>query len=228
MAFLFAEQRAAAPLLPLRLLRDRKLAAIMVTGTAASSAMFASVLLLPRYFQEIRHVSATHSGLLIYPLLVGVLLSVNLGAALIVRTQAFRTVLLGGCALVCLGAAGFATFDSHTPGWESSLFMALIGLGVGPTFSGLQIAVQRSVAPRDMGAAMGTLILLRQVGGVVALAAAETIYVGRLWGVHTQEAAASATGAGVFTISLAGALIAIAALTSLPRAARRLPVPALA
>jgi EmrB/QacA subfamily drug resistance transporter len=227
-AFLFAEQRAAAPLLPLRLLRDRKLAAIMVTGTAASSAMFASVLLLPRYFQEIRHVSATHSGLLIYPLLVGVLLSVNLGAALIVRTQAFRTVLLGGCALVCLGAAGFATFDSHTPGWESSLFMALIGLGVGPTFSGLQIAVQRSVAPRDMGAAMGTLILLRQVGGVVALAAAETIYVGRLWGVHTQEAAASATGAGVFTISLAGALIAIAALTSLPRAARRLPVPALA
>jgi EmrB/QacA subfamily drug resistance transporter len=225
-AFLFVERQAAAPLLPLRLLRDRKLAAIMVTGTAASFAMFASVLLLPRYFQQAGHVSATHSGLLIYPLLLGVLLSVNLGAALMVRTLAFRRVLLGGCALVCIGALGFATFDAHTPGWQSSVFMALIGLGVGPTFSGLQIAVQRSVAPADMGAAMGTLILLRQLGGTVALAAAETIYIGGLAGVHTQQAAATATGTGVFAISLAGALIAIAALASLPRAARRLPQPA--
>jgi MFS family permease len=217
-AFLFAERSAAAPLLPLRLLRDRTLAVIMITGTAASFAMFASVLLLPRYFQQAGHVSATHSGLLIYPLLIGVLLSVNLGAALMVRTLAFRKVLVGGCALVCI-----ATFDAHTPGWQSSVFMALIGFGVGPTFSGLQIAVQRRVAPADMGAAMGTLILLRQLGGTVALAAAETIYIGRLAGVHTQQAAAGATGTGVFAISLAGALIAIAALASLPRAARRLP-----
>jgi hypothetical protein len=190
--------------------------------------MFASVLLLPRYFQQAGHVSATHSGLLIYPLLIGVLLSVNLGAVLMVRTLAFRRVLLGGCALVCVGALGFATFDAHTPGWQSSAFMALIGLGVGPTFSGLQIAVQRSVAPADMGAAMGTLILLRQLGGTVALAAAETIYIGRLAGAHSQQAAATATGTGVFAVSLAGALIAIAALASLPRVARRLAQPALA
>ena len=71
--------------------------------------------------------------------------------------------------------------------------MALIGLGVGPLFSGLQIAMQRTVAPAAIGGAMGTLMLLRQVGAAFAMAAAETIYtVG-----HTRRHRATATGAGV-------------------------------
>src|SRR5690349_4449621 len=72
------ERRAAAPVVPLRLLTDRRIGRIMLSGATATFGLYAGVLLLPRYFQTVRGVSATHSGLLIYPLLLGLLLAVNL------------------------------------------------------------------------------------------------------------------------------------------------------
>jgi EmrB/QacA subfamily drug resistance transporter len=213
------ERRAPAPIIPLRLLADRRVGAICAAGTFAGFALFSGVLLLPRYFQFARDVSATHSGLLIYPLLLGVLLAVNVGAAVIVRRLEFRGPILFGIGLVMLGALGFATFDADTPDGLSLLFMALLGLGVGPSLSGLQIALQRTVAPRDIGAAMGTLLLLRQTGGAIALAAAETVYAGG----HDP---ARATGTAVFVVALAGAALASVALLTLPRGASRLaPLP---
>jgi EmrB/QacA subfamily drug resistance transporter len=217
---LAAERRAAAPIIPLRLLADRRVGAICAAGTFAGFALFSGVLLLPRYFQFARDVSATHSGLLIYPLLLGVLLAVNIGAAVIVRRLEFRGPILFGMGLVMLGALGFATFDVDTPDALSLVFMALLGLGVGPSLSGLQIALQRTVAPRDIGAAMGTLLLLRQTGGAIALAAAETVYA-------AGNDPATATGTAVFVVALAGAALASLALLTLPRGASRLaPLPA--
>src|SRR5262249_20629013 len=159
---------------------------------------------LPRYFQTVRDVSATHSGLLIYPLLLGLLVSVNLGAQLIVRTGALRRVLLGGYGLVALGALGFATFDASTPDWQSLLFMALLGLATGPPLSGLRIALPRTVPPRDRGAARGPLLLLRQIGGAIALASAQTISLAS----SPHHSPAVATGTGVLVVALVGAVIA--------------------
>jgi EmrB/QacA subfamily drug resistance transporter len=227
-AFLAVERRAAAPIVPLHLLADRRVGAMCAAGATGTFALFAGVLLLPRYFQLARDVSATHSGVLIYPLLLGLVLSVNLGAMAIVRRGEFRAPMLGSLGLVALGALGFATFDAETPDALSLLFMALLGVGVGPLLSGLQIALQRSVAPVDIGAAMGTLLLVRQIGGAVALAAAETIYATRLHATAAdgaRAAAASATGTGVFIVALAGAVLAALALLSLPRGASRLPLP---
>jgi hypothetical protein len=178
------------------------------------------VFLLPRYFQGVRDVSATHSGLLIYPLLIGIVVSVNVAAAVIIRRGEYRMPILIGVVSLMLGALGFATFDASTPDALSLLYMALIGIGVGPMFSGLQIAMQRTVEPRQIGAAMGTLLLLRQVGASVAIAAAETIYT-------AGDNAATATGSGVSAVALVGGLAAAAALLTLPRVATRfIPAPA--
>ncbi|MCW3005092.1 MAG: major facilitator superfamily 1, partial [Conexibacter sp.] len=219
------ERRAPAPIIPVRLLADRRVGAICAAGTTATFALYAGVLLLPRYFQMVRHVSATHSGVLIYPLLLGLVVAVNLGAVVIVRRMEFRMPILAGLGLVALGAVGFGTFDASTPDVVSLVFMALLGLGIGPALSGLQIALQRSVAPGDMGAAMGTLMLLRQVGGAFALAAAETIYVAQVRGAPSPptDAAATATGTAILVVALAGAALAAVALLSLPRGAARLP-----
>jgi hypothetical protein len=227
LALIAVERRAAAPIIPLKLLADRRVGAICLAGTTAGSALFCGALLLPRYFQFARNVSATHSGLLIYPLLLGLVVSVNVGAALIVRRLEFRWPIVAGMGLVALGALGFATFDAATPDGITLIFMALLGVGVGPALSGLQIALQRTVAPHQIGAAMGTLLLLRQLGGAVALAAAETIYATRLHGAAaagdgTRQAAATATGTGIFVVALAGAALAAIALLSLPRGTGRL------
>ena len=219
--FLWVERRAVAPIIPLRLFADRKVAAILLAGATATFGLYAGALLLPRYFQQVRDVSATHSGLLIYPLLLGLLLSVNVGGMVIAKRLEFRGTVLASSGPAAVGALGFATFDASTPDWQSLIFMGLIGLGIGPALSGLQIALQRSVSPAQIGGAMGTLLLLRQVGGAVALASAETVFRST---VHAHSPAV-ATGIGVLTISLAGSLIAVAAMISLPRGAGRLPAP---
>jgi len=220
--FVAVERRAASPIVPMRLLADRRVASILVAAATASFGLYAGVLLLPRYFQLVRDVSATHSGLLIYPLLLGLLVAVNVGPMLIVRRGAFRGVLLGACAVAAAGALGFATFDADTPDWQSLLFMAMIGAGIGPALSGLQIAIQRIVPPAQVGGAMGTMLLARQIGGAVALAAAETIYAS---GLHDGGAAdaATATGTGVLVVSLVGTTIAAVALLAIPRGGGRLP-----
>jgi EmrB/QacA subfamily drug resistance transporter len=211
-AFVAVERRAAAPVVRLELLTDRRTGPIVLAGTVGAFGLFAGVLLLPRYFQSVRHVSATHSGLLIYPLLIGVVVSVNVAGAVISRRLEFRRALLAGAGLAAAGAAGFAG-GMH---W-SLLWMALIGLGVGPTLSGVQIALVRSVPPAAIAGALGTLMLLRQVGASVAFAVATVLYDAG------GPDRAQATGHAVFAVTLAGAAVAAAALMSLPRGAGRLP-----
>ena len=90
-AFVAVERRAAAPMIPLRLRhRPPQSARSCSPARPAMFGLFAGVLLLPRYFQTVRDVSATHSGLLIYPLLLGLLVSVNVAGAAIVRRLEFR------------------------------------------------------------------------------------------------------------------------------------------
>src|SRR3954453_20985569 len=169
-AFLAVERRSAAPVVPLRLFADRTVAAMLVAGATATSGLYAGVLLLPRYLEGARHVSATRSGLLIYPLLLGLVLATTVAASAINRWQQWRWTVLIGTGLAALGALGFGTFDAGTPVWQGLVFMALIGFGVGPALSGLQIALQRSVVPTAVAGALSTLILVRQVGGAIALA----------------------------------------------------------
>ena len=96
---------------------------------------------------------------------------------LIARRLEFRGTVLAGAGLAALGALGLRDLRRVArPTGRACSSWALMGLGIGPALSGLQIALQRSVRPEQIGGAMGTLLLLRQVGGAVALASAETVY----------------------------------------------------
>jgi predicted MFS family arabinose efflux permease len=207
---------------PLRLFADRSVAALLLAGAAATSGLYAGVLLLPRYLEGVRHVSATRSGLLIYPLLLGLVLATITTGVAMNRWQEWRLPVLMGSGLAALGAVGFGTFDAGTPAWQSLVFMALIGCGVGPALSGLQVALQRHVAPTAVAGALSTLILVRQVGGAIALAAADTLYSAST---RAGSSEAIATGTGVLVVTLTGAALAAGALGLLPRGSGRLPAP---
>lgn len=221
-AFLAVERRSTAPVVPLRLFTDRSVAALLLAGAAATSGLYAGVLLLPRYLEGVRHVSATRSGLLIYPLLLGLVVATITTGFAMNRWQEWRFPVLMGSGLAALGAVGFGTFDARTPDWQSLAFMALIGCGVGPALSGLQVALQRHVAATAVAGALSTLILVRQVGGAIALAAADTLYSA---GTRAGSSQASATGTGVLVVTLTGAALAAGALGLLPRGSGRLPAP---
>src|SRR5919202_5876111 len=222
-AFLVVERRSAAPVVPLRLFADRSVAVLFVAGATATAGLYAGVLLLPRYLEGARHVSATRSGLLIYPLLLGLVVATTLAGSAINRWRNWRAPVLIGAALAALGALGFGTFETKTPVWQSLVFMALIGLGVGPALSGLQIALQRLVVPTAVAGALSALILLRQVGGAIALAGADTVYSAKAHGAGSS--AATATGTGVLVVTLAGGALGAAAPAPPPPRSRRVPAP---
>ena len=217
------ERRAAAPVLPPALLGDRTIGAVVLAGATMTFALYACVLLLPRYFQLVRGASATGSGVEMYPLLVGMLVGVNVGATLLGRGGSVRGVLLGGAGLVATGALVLARLEPGSGRLVPLVGLALVGLGLGPALSGAQIVISRAVPPERHGAAMGALLLARQVGGVVALAVAESLHSAHL---AAGAPEASAAGDAVAVVALVGAGVAALALLALPRGAGRpAPVP---
>ncbi|WP_210650503.1 MFS transporter [Nocardioides sp. SYSU D00065] len=211
LVFLQVERRAVAPIIPLRLLRDRVTGRILLAGAFATTGLYGAILLLPRWYQLEEGTSSTGSGLRLYPLLIALLLAVNIGAVAVVRRRDVRGPLLVAGALVLVGSAAFAALDESSPGWHPLLAMAVLGLGMGPALSGLQIAIGRTSAPADLGAAMSALLLGRQVIGAVALAAAEALH----RSAAMEQGPTAATGTTVAWVAGTGAVVAAVALLGL-------------
>lgn len=210
-AFVQAERRAVAPVIPVQLLTHGTTGRLLAAGAFATTGLYAAVLLVPRWYQLDQQTSATGSGLRIYPLLLGLLLAVNLGAVAVTRRRDVRGPLLVAGCVVVLGAGLFALLDTDSPAWLPLLAMAVLGLGMGPALSGLQIGLGRTTAPAHLGAAMGTVLLGRQVVGVFALALSDATYRGGLQG----GSPASATGHAVAWVAAGGAIVAGIALLGL-------------
>lgn len=207
----WVEHRAVAPVIPLRVLTHRVTGRLLLAGAFATTGLYACVLLVPRWYQLDQGASATGSGVRIYPLLVGLLIAVNIGVVAVVRRSDVRGPLLVSGSVVLVGAGLFALLDDSSPGWLPLLAMGVLGLGMGPALSGLQIAIARTCVPGDLAAAMGTLLLGRQVVGVVALAVGEALYRAGA----AEHGAAAATGGSVAWVAGGGALVALVAVAGL-------------
>jgi hypothetical protein len=174
--FLFIETRAAEPIVPLELFRNRNYTVTIVATFLAAIGFFGAIIFLPRWLQFVQHVSPTESGLQLLPLLGGVILSSVLGGILVSRSGRFKWILSGALAIMSVGILLFTGLGARTElpllwGW-----MFLAGLGVGPTLSVFTIVIQASVPFSRLGVATGNLTFFRQVGGSVGLAIVGTIF----------------------------------------------------
>ncbi len=225
--FVAVERRAAHPIVPLHLFKNRTYTIVNVASFFSAFAMYAGVVFLPRFFQEAHGLSATASGLYIYPVLMGMLVGSFVTGGLIGRTGRYKPWLVASPFLMAAGALLCAGLALGTPTGQLIIWMALRGLGVGPTLSGLTVTVQFAVEPRYVGTASANLTFFRQIGGSVALAIAGTAYAAvvaeraSVAGLPAAHAAASATV--IPWLGAAGALISLVALVALPD--RRLGAP---
>lgn len=174
--FLFIESRAAEPIVPLELFRNRNYAVTILATFLAAIGFFGAVIFLPRWFQFVEGVSPTESGLQILPLLAGVIISSIVAGALVSRSGTFKWILSGALAIMSVGILLFTGLGARTDlpllwGW-----MFLAGLGVGPTLSVFTIVIQASVPFSRLGVATGNLVFFRQIGGSVGLAVVGTIF----------------------------------------------------
>ncbi|WP_275124590.1 MFS transporter [Streptomyces sp. ICBB 8177] len=223
--FVLIENRAAEPIMPMGLFRNRAYTLANLASFFSAFRLFASVIFLPRFFQEALGHSASSSGLLLYPLMIGMVAGSLFTGALIGKTGRYRRWLLGGAVLAAAGSALFLQLALNTRLTTMAFWMALIGLGIGPMLSGLTIVVQSNVDPADLGTASSNVTFLRQIGGSVALAIAGMLYSDAFTG-HLREGMHQAQAAGTASalpwLSIIGAGATFLAVLFLP-APRRNP-----
>jgi EmrB/QacA subfamily drug resistance transporter len=178
--FVFVESRAADPIVPLDLFRNRSFTISVIAMFMASMAFFAPVVFLPRWFQVVGGASATQSGYQILALLGGLIISAILSGQIVARTGRYKMLALGAPLVMAFGLYLLSNLRADTPLPMLWVWMFVTGIGVGPIFAIFTLVVQGAVPPRQIGTATSNLTLFQQVGGSVGLAAAGTVFGSRL------------------------------------------------
>ncbi|MGI5452712.1 MDR family MFS transporter [Streptomyces sp. CA-249302] len=167
---LWVETRAAEPIVPLDIVRQRTTALAIMGSLAVGTALYGGSVFLSQYFQNSRGYTPTHAGLLTIPMMAGILVSSTVGGRLISRTGKLKPFLVTGCALLTVGFAGLGLTDRDSSLVFMSVAMLLVGMGVGMTTQNLVLVVQNSVPLKDIGAASSTIAFFRSLGGTIGVA----------------------------------------------------------
>ncbi|MCX4829543.1 DHA2 family efflux MFS transporter permease subunit [Streptomyces sp. NBC_01016] len=185
--FVAVERRAAEPVIPPRLFRDRNFGVAQVLTFTAGAAMIAAATYLPQYMQHVRGMSSTGSGLLLLPLMLGMM-----GAQLAIGRRVsnggrYRRYPIAGGALATAGALALLLLGTETATWAASALPLALGIGLGCLFQPSLLITMNSAERRDIGAAGGTQTLLRTVGGSLGVAVLGSVFAQRAHGGSDPE-----------------------------------------
>ena len=178
--FLAQERRAPEPLMPLYLFRNPVFAVGSFVAFIVGVSMFGVLIFVPLFLQVVNGASPTRSGLLLTPLMLGLIVgSVGAGRA-ISRTGRYKVFPVVGTAVMTLGLFLLSTFDAHTSRVVQFAFMAVVGLGIGLVMQVLVLAVQNAVDAKDLGVATSASTFFRSMGGAFGVAIFGSIFNSRL------------------------------------------------
>ncbi|MFI9601943.1 MDR family MFS transporter [Streptomyces sp. NPDC052043] len=179
-ATVVVERRAAQPILPPHLFRSRNFVASLVLGFLVGIALYGTITYLPVYQQSVQHLSATSSGLLLLPVLGGMLVASMYSGRLMSESSRHRVILLAGGVLLSVGSFLLSMLDVDTSRVVASVYMVVFGLGLGLLFQNVMVITQNSVELKDMGVASGTLTFFRSIGGSFGTALFAAVFTSRL------------------------------------------------
>jgi EmrB/QacA subfamily drug resistance transporter len=186
--FIVAERRAAEPVLPLHLFRNR----VYVVGTVVlfvtGLAMFGVISFVPLFVQGVLGTTATRSGSATMPMMLAMVATSAVVGQLVSRTGRYKLVALTGAAGMAAGMFLLSRMDAATSAAVVARNMALVGLGVGMSMPTLGVAIQNAVPYRLLGVASASTQFFRQMGGMIGVAILGAALVARL----TDEMAAPA------------------------------------
>ena len=159
------ERRAAEPILPLRLFRNRVFSATSAIGFVVGFAMFGAITYLPVFLQVAKGASPTGSGMQLLPVMAGVLVTSIGTGFLISRWGRYKVFPVLGTAVMTIGLYLLSTVGATTPDGRMYLYMVIFGVGLGGVMQVLVIAVQNAVKYADLGVATAGATFFRSIGG---------------------------------------------------------------
>jgi EmrB/QacA subfamily drug resistance transporter len=213
-AFVGIESRAKAPLMPLRVFRNRSIVSANAVGLLVGASLFSMFFFISLYLQQVLHYSALRSGLSYLPLAVGIILSAG-GASQLVTRFGAKPVLLTGLALI---AAGLLLFTGVSPngsfGSDVLLPSLIVAVGLGFSFVPLTILAVTGASDSDAGLASGLINTAQQVGGAIGLAILASVATSRTSSVMRagHDTVTSALTSGFSSAFAVGAGFAIAGI----------------
>jgi EmrB/QacA subfamily drug resistance transporter len=163
-AFVWVESRAAEPILPIRLFRSPVFTVCCVLAFIVGFAMLGALTFLPTFMQFVDGVSATESGLRTLPMVAGLLLT-SMGSGVIVsRTGRYKVFPVVGTAVMMVGFVLLSRMDAATPLLLQSLYLFVLGTGIGMCMQVLVLIVQSTSSFDDLGVATSGVTFFRTIG----------------------------------------------------------------
>jgi EmrB/QacA subfamily drug resistance transporter len=200
--FVLAERRAGEPVVPLHLFANRVFAASSAIGFVVGFAMFGAITFLPLFLQIVKGVDPTVSGLRLLPLMAGLLMT-SIGSGLLIsRFGRYKVFPVLGTAVMTVGLFLLSRLGVGTGTLLSSVYMFVLGVGLGGVLQVLVIAVQNAVGYEDLGAATSGVTFFRSMGGSFGTAIFGAIFANLLGGnlrhyLHGVKVPAGLSGASV-------------------------------
>ncbi|MEV0002686.1 MDR family MFS transporter [Micromonospora sp. NPDC050980] len=202
----WVESRAAEPVVPLHIVRERTTALAILGSLAVGMAMFGGAVFLGQYFQIGRGYSPTEAGLLTIPLMGGVLISSIVAGRMITASGRIKPYIVFGSIVLVAGFALLGTIDHETSLVIVGVAMFVVGVGVGMTMQNLVLAVQNTVALKDIGAASASVAFFRSLGGTIGVSVLGAVLARRVTDRITHDLAAAGIpttgGGGSSTLNL--------------------------
>jgi len=180
LVFCLAETRAAEPVLPLHVFRNRNFTLSSAMSFLVGLMLFGALTFLPLYQQTVQHLSATGSGLMLIPMMFGSMVTTILAGQVTTRTGKYRIFpILGGLGMTA-GLLLLTQLGVTTSLVVSGLYFAVLGIGMGFLMNSTTIIVQNSVDPQDMGVASSSRTFFQQIGGSIGVSIFGVIFARKL------------------------------------------------
>lgn len=214
--FVVTEHRAPDPLMPPRVYtahRNFPLTAVLLTVTGMT--LFGATLYLPLYQQVVQGATASHSGLLLLPMMIATLLATSLAGKVMSATGRYKLFPVVGAASMVAGMGLLSTAGTDTPHTVTTVSMIFLGIGSGFAMQMANTIAQNSVSMRDMGAASAATNLFRTLGGSLGLALFASLFTSRVHGAPaTGPAYTEHVAQATHLIFLVGACAGLAAIAA--------------
>lgn len=166
-AALFVESRAAEPIIPLRIFRNRTVSLTVVASLLVGVGLFGGTVFLSQFFQVAMGNSPTVAGLMSLPMMLGTFAASTLTGQVVSATGRWKRYVVAGAVLMSAGLGLLGTIETDTSYTLLSVYMALFGIGVGMMMQNLVLAGQNDVRAADLGSTTSVLSFSRSMGGTV-------------------------------------------------------------
>jgi EmrB/QacA subfamily drug resistance transporter len=182
LAFLYVEHKAEDPIIPLHLFRSPTYNIVSFITLLTGMAMFGTMVYVPLFVQGVIGASATNSGIVTAPMMIGLIVASVLSGQMVSRTGKYKAISLLGLLVMGGGLYLLSSMGAGTTRWTATAWMIVLGFGVGAVMPTMNVVAQNSVPMRLLGVVTSNLTFYRSIGGTIGVAIMGTIVTTQLAG----------------------------------------------